>query len=65
LFGSRDKGGFGDLFFLLEGVEWMSGYNHPYIKDGEYTPLQIHQNHENINHYKRKKNLKGNIRNQK
>lgn len=29
------------FFFWLEGVEWMSGYNHPYIKDGEYTPFKF------------------------
>jgi hypothetical protein len=39
LFGSRDEGGFGDPFFcLVRELGRMNGYNHPFIRGGEYTP---------------------------
>ena len=37
-----DEGGYDDPFFcLVGGIGWMSGYNHPFIRGGEYTPFQF------------------------
>jgi hypothetical protein len=29
------------FFVWLEGVGWMNGCNHPFIREGEYTPFKI------------------------